>query len=1219
MKLFFLLTFLFSSSSVLAQQVIKFSDTIIPVGENTESCKVKFDENGNVIVDKDEHGNVIDDDDKLNIAKKIAAESNRELTPDQIDEITAGICNKSVDDIRSEVNNLLSAVSTMRNSENLIAANETPKASTEQIDGLTTSSGSGCADKERRLSEFNSGLEEYEKDYLTPNQIEEITSKICKKSVEDLLSEAQNLINQAKAYEENDQLLNKTEDGENITTNNHSLDGNGNDNDTSNCWVKGNHLFASNCNVFNGNPVIADRNILELGNIYVFTDFESVSQMRAEDPEKSCKTCMEKVYKTFTDKKSVDYEKEIDKVADKLVQKLKPKNIVPNLLNISKTIEDITRATALYQNSIDRYLSGVDDADKQEALQALQCPNTDELLEVMKSKCGETGFKFKDAEKHLKTAFAELGFENNEIGESFNSLKKESTSKSTSSCDHDLSIGDYQSLNFLSAITNEKNEPDSTETNLVYSALDKVLTGDKEAVVSMCEKFANNPNFEPSWHQQQPGKFLEYQILGSKRLKGDAKKAYEDVKEIFSKNSAYNSTDYSTVEDSSLIIFTKATNADPNLRMLLSDWKSFCSFQESFEKDNSEASADNPIKSKRLVRGEIEKVRPESLDKEQAQRIIDYAKTRCGAAYSKIAEVACYAGSDVTSPLLSKYHLEEASRELHQELEAQANANSRNANKKEAEMVLLSGLMCSKMNFSKSSIILNDPNRRLGTYGFSDFSSKKLQDGIAKGKYCWSKNGQQECSLVIPEYGPFTTMPNKVEQNICNESEANKSALLYKVYGTQPDTKTYTDHFARNIETYSENDPEFVQGMINDGHLDNYPGARNRAERLIAAANGVTNKPGTGSIVGPSPSGFSSTEMSTSNSSNDKSLVNSEMESQINKNLQRQKEFEESEANKVLDNAISNSGGDIEKLAAEWEKEKADLMKKHEEELKALREQIANAQKDPASLPPKELDALQDRVDKLLKEKEAIGMGDEIIKNLEKVAEENGEKGKLENKVSPSTIQKKKDEVIAGSTSTSFPAGSGASGNRANLPNSINYIPRSVYQDGVGGYVFVQDNDLAEIQLEDLGNLLIEGRVSENDIKFEFINANGLPKLVKIPGYTSGYIEIDQVKTMLESRKSDKNYNGELDYLIGYLEMASKGNKGKDPEGKKAEVMLVSIDEANDAPARLRDMKYAMNELMTFREACAENIKDKADMIALSLQSSTDPETAIFGKAFQCE
>jgi hypothetical protein len=1157
----------------------------------------------------DSSGNLVDILDKENrVVEKATAAG---LNPTEIEKIKDTLCNKSLDDWLADIDNRAASAKNDAIIDGLKPAANMALGSSKCTRGST--------EEKRRQNELREQLGEdkiKKVNELEAGEIDRIMAKICVQNLDAWLADIDAMVTSANNDAENDTYFPAVINVPGIVEifdPPSVLDDTENDNNTPGCWVKGNHIFSANCNVFNGNPVVGNKDILELGNIYVFTDFESISQMKAENPQ-SCKTCMEKVYKTFkgqNDNHKSDYSTAKNNVARKMVQKLKPKSIVPKLLDISKTIEDVARASALYQPSIDSFLAKVSEEDKLAYQKAMQCPNSDDLLAAMKTKCADEGFEFNEAQKHLETALDSLGLKKVDMTQSFESLKKSSVSKPSNKCSGDVNMQDLQVSNFLAAVKLEDDQPETAATNMVYKALDKILEGDTR-LDSFCDP--------DTVRLSSPGEMIESGLNGlSGELKNmmtpEIKQYYEQVAQELKKDPKFDATNETTFRGSTKLVFMSAMSFDPNLRVLLSDWGSFCELRNSFKNDNENLTdkekEDNPIKSKRLVRGKAEADRDEKLDDEQAKRILDYAKTRCNAAYDKIVEVACYAGDDIKSPLFADYHLEDAAKDLHEELEKEADANPNTANEKHAEMVLLGGLTCAKMDFSESSKVTKDPLRMLGTFGLSNFSREKLRDGLAKGRLCDNPNDETTCKLLIPDYGALTNLKEDAAGKLCVEAKASKEIMLAEIYGKAPDDKILIDHVARNIETYSKDDPEFVKNLAAEGHLDGHPRALNRARSLAGTPGGSNPVKSLGGVnTGGGEAGFNTTDFNSSNDMNEKSLANTKMESEINKRL-----FEESEANKVLDKAMSNSGGDIEKLAAEWEKERAALMKKHEEELKALRDQIANAQKDPSSLPPKELDALQDRVDKLLKEKEAIGMGDEIVKNLEKVAEENGEKGKLENKVSPSTIQKKKDEVIAGSTSTSFPAGSGASGNRANLPNSINYIPRSVYQDGVGGYVFVQDNKLASIQLEDLSDMINDNQVDIRDIQLDFITANGNLKLVKIPGYTSGYIEIEQLKAAIQK-------NPGLDFLKDYLlhEQNPAGiEKDSKLKNKAKEVMIVSIDEANDAPARLRDMKYAMNELMTFREACAENNKAKADMIALSLQSSTDPETAIFGKAFQCE
>lgn len=1133
-------------------------------------------------------------------AKKAGLES------DDIEKVKAKICEIGFNAWMNQMDDIIADAANAADFANVVSRGNTGGACI-----------SGSPEETKRVNELKQSIaNDPYADLLDPTEINKIIDKICEKSVDDWIKgELADLLKVAAEEANSYKILPSPKRDDHIEEIVALIDNHEDYNDDNDCWVKGNHIFASNCNVFNGNPVVADRNLLELGNIYVFTDFETVSKMKAENPKRSCKTCMEKVYKTFKGKsenKVSEYDDEKDKIEKKMVQKLKPKSIVPKLLQFPKTIEDIARASALYQNSIDSFLAKASESDKAAYLKDLQCPNADELMERMEKKCGETEFELEEAKKHIETALKTIGLEGNDFAQSFSKLREEAITKDAgvSSCDKKINMKDLQVKNYIASMQNEDDEPETAATNLVYKAFDKVFAGDDRL-----DYYCNHPHAN---RFSSPGSHFEEEMLIASKplgkspedgLTADIHSVYKTVLDEFSKNDKYSANNEMQIRKSNIVLFRSAMSFDPNLRMLLSDWDSFCGLRDSFQKDKASLTdkekEDNPIKSKRLVRGKIEAERDSELDDEQAKRIINYAKNRCSKAYDQIIEVACYNGSDIThSRLFPEYHLEEAAKELHQDLGKTANDNPSNASDIHAEMVLLGGLTCEKdLDFTKSSSILNDPLRiELQTFSLSNFSREKLRDGLAKGKYCEDPDDSSTCNFHIPSYGAFTNVKGDDAADLCSDVEikANREIMLADIYGTEPDSGALIDHVVKNINAYSESDPDFVQSLADKGHFDGHQRALDRVKRLNPGTSPVNRAiASTGGATGGT--GFSSSFVGTTGGDKVNTNVDPLMEKKIRERV-------ESESQAAKDRALENSGDDISSIADAWKKERDALMAKHEAELKALRDQLDKAKQNPASIPKTgdgSLDDLQKKIDELEKKKENLA---EVDKEMQEIIKE---KSAIDKKVAAGSVEKKKGELLADVSAGRAPSGLGAfsSASGATFADGISQVPRSDYQTGVGGYVYVQDNDLAADQLSKLGEEFSAGDVKKGDIELDFIKVGGVPKLVKINGFTSSYVEVDKLIELIDE-KPDK-----LGFLKEYLEFSVNNKTGEYKVGEsQTEVMIADIDDAMDPPARLNEMKLAL-DYSKFRESCLEQNENGAKEAILHIKN----QDAGLANAMSCD
>lgn len=977
--------------------------------------------------------------------------------------------------------------------------------------------------------------------------------------------------------------------------------------DNDNCFVRGNSIFESKCNAFNGsiNAGAGFEVLSEIGSALViaeeFTKQENFVQMRASQPEVECDKCMSKVHSLYTGKSASDpidtHVAELkaakEDVARDVVEKLKPKTIVKELFDLSKTMEDVTSAQAVFAKSFEIYKQGKDDAEIAKLESSMKCQNEDDLNNHIQASCAQSGFDINAAKKHIEDSFKSINISSGPFSDRLASLNSLSTTRPTNECGGDkLSIGDHQVSHYLAGLTKEKNLGEKAPTFQVYKMIDAMAQLDP-AVANYCNGSSDDVKIGPLT-TRQPGMYIGRTL----RRLSDSTKSVDSSKEEYFKIKQFITTlDGYEAESGGAFIKTyiqEALETDPNIKMLLSDWDSLCNLKTQLANNDGQKDDGLP-RSMSIMRDSLNKGDDASFHKEQVERVMNYAKARCNNAFKKIADVICYAGSNINSPLFSGYDFKKASAEVFDDINTAADNTAGNDNEFLAKKVALGALVCSDMDLEANSNLARDPLRKLDMFELSDFSRKTLKDSKLRTDQRCSADGRV-CDSLFKEHGTFTALSEEGQKKLCPRSSdvaLNRSLVNNKVYGEEIDEETTTNYFKTHVEEFLENDSDFAQdvadqffpgdGAVNDA-INRFNKRRQRRGNVAGGnvnSNIVNNKSGIPGFDVDALEKEAFGDMDTNFNS-----ITPDMERTINERIQNEAEI----AKKT---AVENADNNVDAIAEAWKKERDALMAKHEAELKALREQLDIAGKSPDT--PKtgagSLEDLKSKIADLENRKKMLSQADEDMQEMIK------EKSKIDNKVAAAAVDKKKDELVREVSKGRAPssiAGAFSSVTGAKFNDGISQVPRSNYQPGVGGYVYVQDDNLSAIQLKDLADQFTGGDIGEADIKLDFIKVGDVPKLVKIPGFTSSYVEIDDLKKMIEA-------DPRLSFLTKYLEAAKINTQNLPEEDGKAEVLIASLDEVMDPPARLKEMKMAL-DYSKFREACQENNKAGANEAILFIE-----------------
>lgn len=909
--------------------------------------------------------------------------------------------------------------------------------------------------------------------------------------------------------------------------------------------------------------------------MYIASDedklIENVSLNTHSTPEK-CDSCMKKVYDQVAgdDKFEEDRKEAIDSVNESLSEAL----IEVKLYDLTQNMEKSIRSMSIYKTSINNQ---VKDSENSQAIKnQLACKNDISLSQKIKSQCGSKESQALEALKKI-TKKINPKFEGQTVsdilGDLYNSV---SEVQNIESCQGPVKLADFQRFLF-SQDRDLKDKVEfldesfkgNTSSSQSYAFLDGIMNNE-EFISENCNQ---NSGSKPSPFDVIQHSVIEALNESSEKDSEDdhenphkeeielvedlmsnyftnVKRTLKRVDELLVQTSDELKKDYlnnlkedlifKILEDPSTlsakdknkllanILKGAAVEADPNLKVMLSDWGSFCYMA------NLKKSSDQSLE-EIIDNSNIKDKNSSDVHKNNFDRIKSFSESMCEKSYDEIVNSLCPVGdADSFYDNFSQVDIDQAKKRIFNSLVPESDENRK---KKIALGAASCGIMVSHSDIGP----VTDPSA-LQSHEISAFYLRNTDNPDAK-------KHSNPFNAALAEQ---SSLEKLCDGSLLRLTEAMVDEQLHDII---PPTEVTTNYIADHLSYFSGN--QAVE--------DYYKNATGKAlgegaltdlsdESSLLANDQKTLLGNSATEDKVEASWFKDLKNLASQSSEDTS--SGLMPTPPLKNNNQIQDIE-----KQADDLIGKTQDAIDDNSDESNSENYQalidkLMKQNEE----LRNQIYN-KVDEGSASEKDLEdleKLESQIADLQKKK------DELQKSKDsKLASSKDTSGLVR---APSSTSFKNDNNNSSSLESRLTSDYGsvrqtnASGQTYMVPAKASKVD---YSNGKG-IVLTESPGTAAIRLQEL---------TADDIKnggIEIINGANGPRLIKIPGHTH-YMEVSELKLFLE-----KPENSGLKELFKELNIFNEAEAVAKLAPKEDEVLLVS--ESEEQITSLRDLRSFLKD-----------------------------------------